>query len=71
MVYFGHDISFDTKRGSAYGRAGEKTGHVSLRQGEKISAFYEDQDHKKQWMVQLTDMETGDIRDVKADIKMD
>ena len=65
------DSMYISENGVIRNYAGEKTGHVSLRQGEKISAFYEDQDHKKQWMVQLTDMETGDIRDVKADIKMD
>ena len=48
-----------------------RTNLRSLRQGEKISAFYETPDHKKQWMVQLTDMETGDMRDVKVDVKMD
>lgn len=65
------DSMYISENGVIRNYAGEKTGHVSLRQGEKISAFYEDPDHKKQWMVQLTDTETGDIRDVKADIKMD
>ena len=52
--------------------AGEKTGHVSLRQGEKISAFYEDPDHKKQvdaYSLRIRRQERI-VRDVrKADIK--
>ncbi len=65
------DSMYISENGVIRNYAGKKTGHVSLRQGEKISAFYEDQDHKKQWMVQLTDMETGEMRDVKADVKVD
>ena len=64
------DSMYISENGVIRNYAGEEISRVSLREGEKISAFYEDRDHKKQWMVQLTDVETGDTRDVKANIKV-
>lgn len=64
------DSMYISENGVIRNYAGEKINRVSLREGEKISAFFEDPDHKKQWMVQFTDMETGDTRDVKAKVKV-
>lgn len=64
------DSMYISENGVIRNYAGEKIRRVSLREGEKISAFYEDWDHKNQWMVQFTDVETGDTRDVKANIKV-
>lgn len=65
------DSMYISENGVIRNYAGEKISRVSLREGEKISAFYEAPDHKKQWMVQLTDVETGDIRAVKVNVKAD
>lgn len=64
------DFMYISENGVIRNYAGEKIRRVSLREGEKISAFYEDWDHKNQWTVQFTDVETGDTRDVKANIKV-
>ena len=64
------DSMYISENGVIRNYAGEKISRVSLREGEKISAFYEDWDHKNQWMVQFTDVETGDTRDVKAKFKV-